>query len=52
MELWKKRPQNKSQQSDSDKLALLPSVKRQVFGVRDRLKMNKHKPWNNNSVVS
>ena len=35
-----------------DKLALLPSVKRQVFCVRDRLKMDKQKAWNNNYVVA
>ena len=35
-----------------DKLALLPPVKRQVFCVRDRLKMDKHKAWNNNYVVA
>ena len=35
-----------------DKLALFPLVKRQVFCVRVRLKMNKHKACNNNSVVA
>ena len=29
----------------TDKLALLPLVKRQVFCVGDRLKMDKHKAW-------
>ena len=36
----------------TDKLALLPSVKRQVFGVWDMLKTDKHKVWNNNSIVT
>ena len=36
----------------TDKLVLLSSVKMQVFCVGDRLKMNKHKAWNNNSVDS
>ena len=30
---------------DPDTLALLPLVKRQVFCVGDRLKMDKHKAW-------
>ena len=34
------------------KLAVLPSVKRQVICVGDRMKMDKHKAWNNNSVVA
>ena len=35
-----------------DKLALLPSVKRQTFCVGDGFKMDKHKAWNNKSVVA
>ena len=31
--------------SIADTLALLPLVKRQVFCVGDRLKMDKHKAW-------
>ena len=36
----------------TDKLALLLSVKRQVFCMGDRWEMDKHKDWNNNSVVA
>ena len=36
----------------TEKLALLPSVNRQVFCVGARLKMDKHKAQNNYSVVS
>ena len=40
----------------TDKLALLPLVKRRVFSVKDRLKsnlkMDKHKACKNNSVVT
>ena len=36
----------------TDKLALLPSVKRQVHCVGNRLKMDKHKAPKNNSAVA
>ena len=37
---------NKAVQTSAlDTLALLPSVKRQVFCIGDRLKMDKHKAW-------
>ena len=36
----------------SGKLALLPLVKRQVYCVGDRLKMDKQKVWNNNFVLA
>ena len=38
--------------TETDKLPLLRWVKRQIFCVGDRLKMNKHNAWNNNSVVA
>ena len=42
---WSEKDKPSASSAKTDTLALLPSVKRQVFCVGDRVKMDKHKAW-------